>query len=432
MSKLKDRLAHAWNAFTTQDIGANAYGRSGITSFSSRPDRARLTFTNERSMLASIYTRIALDVSAIDIRHVRTDTQGRYVDDVVSGLNYCLTTEANVDQAATAFKLDVVLSLFDKGYIAIVPVDTTINPAVSGSYDIKTMRVGYITEWFPRKVRVSVYDDRERDLSGFSGGGVRREIVLDKTIVAIVENPLYLVMNEPNSTLKRLINKLNLLDIVDEAASSGKLDLIIQLPYTVRSEVRKQQAEQRGKDVAAQLEGSKYGIAYIDGTEKVTQLNRPVENNLLKQVEMLIEMLYVQLGLTPDVMNGTADEKTMLNYNARTVEPIVKAIVEAMRRSFLTKTARSQGQDLMYFRDPFKLVPIEAIAKVTDVLSRNEILTPNEIRQAIGFRPAKDPSADKLQNSNMSNKDNTPPAPSEPVSQDQNNTGTGGDSQNGT
>lgn len=419
MGRIKDRLAHAWNALVAQE-SAGPYNYNGYSSFSSnRPDRVRQKFSNERTVLAAIYNRLAIDFSNIDIRHVRVDENGRYLEDVNSGLNYCLTTEANIDQAASAFKIDIALSLFDRGYIALVPVDTTSDPTVSGTYDIKTMRVGFISEWRPRSVRVNLYDDRPE-------AGYRKDIPLPKSMVAVVENPLYSVMNESNSTLQRLIRKLNLLDTVDEHASSDRLDLIIQLPYTVRSEVRKTEAKRRTESIQEQLRGSQYGIAYIDGTEKITQLNRPVENSLLKQVEMLINMLYVQLGLTPEVMNGTADEKTMLNYQNRTVKPIVRAVVEAMRRTFLTRTARSQGQTLLYFSNPFDLMPLSDIAEIADKFSRNEILTPNEIRQFIGVKPSSDPSADKLQNSNM------PQAPSGPDNQDPSNTGTGGDNQNGT
>jgi len=385
------RLKHAWNAFTSPNsfIGV----ADGATNFGySRPDRNRLRITNERSIISSVYTRLSIDVSAAEIKHVRLDEDGRYTEDMPSSLNDCLTIEANIDQAPKAFRQDIVMTLFDKGVAAIVPVDTTIDPSISGSYDIKTMRVGDVVAWHPRHVTVSLYNEDK---------GYRQQITLEKKYVAIVENPLYAVMNEPNSTLQRLIAKLNLLDAVDEQSSSGKLDLIIQLPYVIKSEARRQQAEQRRKDIEIQLKGSQYGIAYTDGTEKVTQLNRPAENNLLEAIKYLTDMLYSQLGLTPEVMNGTADEATMLNYNARTIQPILDAIVEAMRRSFLTKTGRSQGQSIMYFRDPFKLVPISQIAEIADKFTRNEIATSNEIRTAIGWKPSKDPKADKLVNSNM-------------------------------
>jgi hypothetical protein len=351
-----------------------------------------MAFSNERSIISSIYTRLSIDVAGVDIRHVRIDDSGRYVNDIDSGLNTCLTLEANLDQAARQFRQDVALTLFDSGVAAIVPVDTTLDPTVTGGYDILTLRVGEVVAWLPRHVRVRLYNEQT---------GRKEELTLEKKSVAIVENPLYSVMNEPNSTLQRLIRKLNLLDAIDEQSGNGKLDLIIQLPYVIKSDTRKQQAEQRRKDIEFQLKGSQYGIAYTDGTEKITQLNRPAENNLMDQIEYLVEMLYGQLGLTPEVMNGTADEKTMINYFNRTIEPLLDAVVEAMRRSFLTKTARTQGQSIMYFRDIFKLVPLSEIAAVADVLTRNEVTTSNEIRQVIGFKPSSDPNADKLRNSNM-------------------------------
>jgi hypothetical protein len=393
MASFGSRLRHAWNAFTTNDgeDRLQSYGEYGAA-YGTRPDRIRLHLSNERSLISSIYTRLSIDVASIDIRHVRLDEDNRYLEDIDSGLNNCLTIEANIDQAARAFRQDVAMTLFDRGVAALVPVDTTINPQTSGAFDIKTLRVGEIVTWFPTKVRVSVYNQAV---------GRREEVTLDKQIVAIVENPLYSVMNEPNSTLQRLIRKLNLLDAVDEASSSGKLDLIIQLPYVIKSEARRQQAEQRRKDIEFQLKGSQYGIAYTDGTEKITQLNRPAENNLLKQVEFLVEMLYGQLGLTPEVMNGTADEKAMLNYRNRTIEPVLAAIVEAMKRTFLTKTARSQQQSILYFKDPFTLVPIDNIAEIADKFTRNEIMSSNEIRQVIGLKPSTDPKADELRNSNM-------------------------------
>lgn len=390
MATIGSRLKHAWNAFS--NINAETRQQYTESVAYSRPDRRRLTFTNERSIISSVYTRLAIDVASVNVRHVRLDDEDRYLEDVDSGLNNCLTLEANMDQAARAFRMDIAMTLFDKGSAAIVPVDTTINPAHSGSFDIQTMRVGEIISWMPNHVKLSLYNEAK---------GRREEITLEKKFVAIVENPLYPVMNEPSSTLQRLIRKLNLLDAVDEQSSSGKLDLIIQLPYIVKSEARRLQAEQRRKDIEFQLKGSQYGIAYTDGTEKVTQLNRPAENNLLAQVEFLTEMLYGQLGLTADVMNGTADEKAMLNYNNRTIEPIVAAVIEAMKRTFLTKTARTQKQSIMAFKDPFKLIPINDIAEIADKFARNEILTSNEIRQVIGFKPNEDPNADKLQNSNM-------------------------------
>jgi hypothetical protein len=419
VSRIGARLKHAWNAFTNQDseFGLRSYTELGA-SYGARPDRVRLYFSNERSIVSSVYTRLSIDVASVDIRHVRLDDEKRYTEDIDSGLNYCLTSEANIDQAARAFRQDIAMTLFDKGVAAIVPVDTTVNPQTSGSFDIKTLRVGDIVEWYPEHVRVSLY---RQSL------GRRQEVILEKKVVAIVENPLFAVMNEPNSTLQRLIRKLNLLDVVDEASSSGKLDLIIQLPYIIKSEARRAQAEQRRKDIEFQLKGSQYGIAYTDGTEKITQLNRPAENNLLKQVEYLTNMLYGQLGLTEEVMNGTADEKAMLNYNNRTVEPVLAAITEAMKRTFLTKTARSQNQSIMYFRDPFKLVPISEIAEIADKFTRNEIVSSNEIRSAIGMKPSKDPKADELRNSNMPLPE---PAPSEPAVLDL--TTQKGDSQNGS
>lgn len=393
-------LSHAWNTFINLDKEPVEQFNYGPASYGMRPDRTRMTFSNERSIISSILTRIAVDVASVDIRHVRTDDEGRYLEDIKSGLNNCLTVEANIDQAATHFKQDIAMTLFDKGTAAAVPVDTTINPAVSAGYDILTMRVGEIKTWHPSRVRVDLYNERT---------GRREELSVDKKSTAIVENPFYNVMNEPNSTLQRLIRKLNLLDVVDEQTSSGKLDMIIQLPYVIKSEARRQQAEQRRKDIEFQLKGSQYGIAYTDGTEKITQLNRPVENNLLKQIEFLTDMLYSQLGLTKEIMDGSADEKTMINYNNRTIAPVVVAIVEAMRRTFLSKTARSQNQSIQWFRDPFKLLPLSEFAEVADKLARNEIASSNELRQGIGMRPSKDPKADQLVNSNM------PQAPSGPA-----------------
>lgn len=393
------RLKHMWNAFKDTDTRFQDLG----TSYSIKPDRTRSYLSNERSIIASIYTRLSIDVAANDIMHVRLDADEGIVEEIDSGLNECLTVQANLDQGARAFRQDIVLSLFDQGAIAIVPVDTTLNPELTGGYDIKTLRVAQIVQWYPKHVRVSLYNEEL---------GIRQEVTLQKSIVAIVENPLYTVMNEPNSTLQRLMRKLALLDTVDEAASSGKLDIIIQLPYVVKSEARRQQAEQRRQDIEFQLKGSKYGIAYTDGTEKITQLNRPAENNLLAQVEFLTKLLYTQLGLTEEIMNGTADEQAMLNYYNRTVEPILGAIVEAMIRTFLTKTARSQGQSIAAHKDPFRLVPLNDIAEIADKFTRNEILTKNEIRQIVGFKPSSDPRADKLQNTNMPVSDlGLPPAP---------------------
>jgi Phage portal protein len=394
MAKFGDRLRHAWNAFTSkeQQRKVQPFTEYYGASTGRRPDRPVLYVSNERSIISSIYNRLGIDVSSIDIRHVRTDDEHRYLEDIDSGLNSCLTLEANVDQAARMFRQDAAMSLFEQGTIAIVPVDTTFDPERSGGYDIKTMRIGQVVTWYPYHVRVSVYNEKT---------GMREEITLEKTAVAIVENPLYSVMNEPNSTLQRLIRKLNLLDSVDEQSASGKLDLIIQLPYVIKSNARRQQAEQRRADIEFQLKGSQYGIAYTDGTEKITQLNRPAENNLMGQVEYLTQMLYGQLGLTEEVMNGTADEKAMLNYWNRTIEPVLTALVEAMRRSFLTKTARSQNQTILFFRDPFRLVPIAQIAEIADKFTRNEIITSNEMRQVVGMKPHDEPKADQLVNSNM-------------------------------
>lgn len=393
MAKITDRLVHAWNAFTnSNDIKSDySFGALGA-SYGSRPDRVRLRYSNERSIISSIYTRLSIDVASVDIRHVRMDSDNRYLGDIDSGLNSCLTIESNIDQAARAFRQDVAMTLFDKGVAAIVPVETTLDPTVSGSFDIKNLRVGEVITWYPHQVRVNLYNEAV---------GYRQEITLAKSLVAIVENPLYSVMNEPNSTLQRLIRKLNLLDSVDEQSSSGKLDLIIQLPYIIKSEARRLQAEQRRADIEFQLKGSKYGIAYTDGTEKITQLNRPIENNLLAQITYLTTVLYGQLGLTEEVMNGTANETAMLNYMNRTIEPVLAAFTEAMKRSFLTKTARSQLQSIMYFRDPFKLVPVASIAEIADKFTRNEIMSSNEIRSVIGFRPSTNPKADQLINSNM-------------------------------
>lgn len=394
MARFGARLRHAWNVFTAQDARnrTQPYTEYYGGAYGIRPDRVRLRIPNGRTIISSIYTRIGIDVASIDMRHVRTDDQDRYIADIDSGLNNCLVLEANVDQAATQFRQDIALTLFDEGVVAIVPVDTSVSPLTSGGYDIKTMRVGKVVMWYPYHVRVSVFNEKT---------SMREEVTLPKSAVAIVENPLYMVMNEPNSTLQRLLRKLEQLDAIDEQSASGKLDLIIQLPYVIKSEARRQQAEQRRKDIEFQLKGSQYGIAYTDGTEKITQLNRPAENNLMSQIEYLTAMLYGQLGLTEDVMNGTADEKTMLNYWNRTIEPIITAIVEAMRRSFLTKTARSQKQTIQFFRDPFRLIPIENIAEIADKFTRNEILSSNEIRGVIGFKPHEDPKADELINSNM-------------------------------
>ena len=392
-----DRLQHAWNAFSNRDPTAE-YRNVGA-SYSTRPDRVRFTMGNERSIVTSVYNRIAMDVAAVAIKHVRLDENDRYVETIDSGLNTCLSIEANIDQTGRAFIQDAVMSLLDEGCVALVPVDTSIDPKVSGSYDIHSLRTAKIIEWYPDRVKLKVYNDKR---------GEKEEIILPKKMVGIVENPLYSVVNEPNSTMKRLIRKLVLLDAVDEQTSSGKLDLIIQLPYVIKTDARRKQAEDRRKDIEMQLTGSKYGIAYTDGTERITQLNRPVDNNLMKQIEYLTSMLYSQLGITKEVMDGTADEKTMLNYHTRTIEPIISALVEEMKRKFLTKTARSQRQSIIFFRDPFKLVPVNDIAEIADKFTRNEILTSNEIRQIIGMKPSDDPKADKLINSNISQPTETP------------------------
>lgn len=402
MGRFKDRLIHAWNAFINQDTSKRIYSYGDTASYGSRPDRVRLRWSNERSIIASIYTRMSIDAASVDIRHVRLDNNDRYLEDIDSGLQSCLTLRANKDQNASHFRQDIFLTLFDKGCCALVPVDTTVDPSL-GSFDIQTMRVGEITGWMPDHVKVMVYNDRK---------GLREEIVLEKKFVAIVENPLHAVMNEANSTLQRIIRKLNQLDAIDEQSSSGKLDILIQLPFAIKSESRRATAEQRRTDLETQLRGSKYGIGYVDGTEKVIQLNRPAENNLLKQVEFLMPMLYGQLGLTEDVMNGTADEKAMINYWNRTVEPLARAVAEAMRSTFLSKTARTQKQSILFFRDPFKFVPLTELAEIVDKFTRNEVMSANEIRGAIGVRPSKDPKADELHNSNMPE----PTPPPEPTS----------------
>lgn len=385
-----DRLKHAWNAFTSRDPTANrmSYGDS----FFYRPDRLRLTRGNERSIVSSIYNRIAIDVAAISLRHVRLDENGRYVADIDSGLNNILTLEANKDQSSRVFVHDLVMSMLDEGCVAAVPIDTSINPKQKESYDIKTMRTGRIVQWYPDNVKVDLYNDKT---------GKHEDVILPKKMVSIIENPFYSVMNEPNSTLQRLIRKLNLLDLIDEQSGAGKLDLIIQLPYVVKTDARRQQAEQRRKDIEMQLAGSKYGIAYTDGTERITQLNRPVENNLLKQIEYLTNTLYGQLGMTEDIFKGIADEKTSLNYFNGTIEPILGTIAQEFKRKFLTKTARSQKQSIEYYRNPFRLVPIDNIAEIADKFTRNEIMTSNEIRQVIGMKPSNDPKADQLVNSNL-------------------------------
>jgi len=405
MATLRGALKHAFNAFVYRpdlmntDSGLhNTGGGYGGSYSGGRPDRQQRHFGNERTIISSIYTRISIDVASINIRHIRTNKAGRYLEDMISSLQECLSIEPNIDQGPDQFIQDLVMTLFDKGVAVIVPVDTATNPRSSNAVDILSMRVGWVVNWMPRHVRLSVYNDRS---------GLREELVMLKSAVAIIENPLYSVMNEPNSTLQRLIRKLNLLDVVDDASSSGKLDLIVQLPYSVKSETKRQQAEQRKKDIEFQLTGSKFGIAYVDGTEKVTQLNRPVENNLMGQIEFLVKMLYSQLGVTQEVIDGDADEAAMLNYLNRTLSPILRAVTQAMRRSFLTKTARTQGQGIMYFRDPFSLVPVANLAEIADKFTRNEIASSNEIRGVIGWAPSEDPKADALINSNMPQADPT-------------------------
>lgn len=387
---LTSRFKHAWNAFLNRDP-TGGYRNIGV-GYSYRPDRFRPTRGNERSIVTSVYNRIALDAAAINIQHVQLDKEGRFLNVINSELNNCLSLEANIDQTGRAFVQDIVMSMLDEGCVAIVPIETDGNPDETSGYKIYSMRVGRITDWYPYHVRVEVYNKEK---------GRKQDIVVPKKTIAIVENPLYAVINEPNSTMQRLIRKLNLLDAVDEQSSSGKLDLIVQLPYVIKSDARRQQAEQRRKDIEKQLSGSKYGIAYTDGTERITQLNRPVENNLMKQIEYLTSMLYSQLGITQSILDGTADDKTMLNYYNRTIEPIIAAIVDEMKRKFLTTTARSQNKSIMFFRDPFKLVPVADLAEISDKFTRNEIATSNEIRQVIGWKPSDDPKADELRNSNL-------------------------------
>lgn len=382
------RLKHAWNAFMNKDP-TGYYGPGSSTS----PSRIRYGYGMDGSIVTSICTRIAIDAAAVNIVHARLDENNRFISSIPSGLNNCLSLEANIDQTGRAFIQDSVMSMLDDGCIAIVPVDTDLDPSITGSYTIETLRVGKIIEWYPRHVRIRLYNDRT---------GNKEEITLAKDSVAIIENPLYAVMNAPNSTMQRLKRKLNLLDDVDEQNGSGKLNMIVQLPYAVRHELKKQQAEERRQDIEDQLCNSKYGLAYIDSTEHVIQLNRSVDNNLMSQIEYLTNMLFSQLGITQGILDGTADEKTMLNYYNRTVEPIVSAIADEMKRKFLTKTARAQNQSIVCFRDPFKLVPVSEISEIADKFTRNEIMTSNEIRQVIGMMPSKDPKADELRNKNLS------------------------------
>lgn len=405
---LGSRLRHAWNAFFNKDPTMR-HQDLGM-SYGYRPDRVRFSRGNERTIVTSIYNRIALDVASVQIQHVKLDENERFSEKMKSGLNECLTLSANIDQTGRSFMQDVVASMFDEGVVALVPVDTTDDPTITGAFDIQSLRTGQIIEWYPQHIKIKVYNEKT---------GKKEDIVMPKNRVAIVENPLYAVINEPNSTMQRLIRKLALLDAVDEQSSAGKLDLIIQLPYTIKTETRRQQADNRRKEIETQLTGSKYGIAYTDATERITQLNRPLENNLLKQIEYLTSMLYSQLGLTQSILDGSADEKTMLNYNNRTIEPIVSAIVDELKRKFLTKTARTQGQSILFFRDPFRLVPVNDIAEIADKFTRNEIMTSNEIRQVIGMKPSSDPKADQLVNSNISQPTEDPNMMEEPAYNDE-------------
>lgn len=388
---LSERLKRGWNAFVNNKDPTIQYREVG-TGYYRRPDRSTVVRRNERSIITTLFNRISMDASSVNIMHCRLDDNGRFLEQIDSGLNTCLNLAANIDQTGRAFIQDAVMSMLDEGSVALVPVDTDHNPNITNSYDILSMRTGKIVEWYPAHVKINLYNDRT---------GRREDIVLPKDSVAIVENPLYSVINEPNSTVQRLMRKLALLDVTDEHTASGKLDLIIQLPYVIKTPARRQQAEERRKDIENQLAGSKYGIAYTDGTERITQLNRSLDNNLLKQIEYLTNLAYSQIGVTQEIMDGSADDKTMLNYYSRIIEPIVAALVDGMKRTFLTQTARSQRQTIMYFRDPFKLVPINDIAEIADKFTRNEILTSNEIRQLIGFKPSDDPKADQLINSNI-------------------------------
>ena len=416
---LGNRLKHAFNAFMNRDP---TYYRNIGSGYSIRPDRPRLSRGNERSIVTSIFNRIAIDVSNIDIKHCRLDNNGRFIEEIDSGLNNCLGLEANIDQTGRAFIQDTVMSMLDEGCVAIVPVDTTLNPKITNSYDILSMRTGKIIEWYPAHVKVRVYNDKT---------GEKEDIILPKKQVGIIENPLYAVVNEPNSNMQRLIRKLSLLDVTDEQTASGKLDLIIQLRYAVKSDLRKRQADDRVKAIEDKLATNKYGIAYIDGTEKVTQLNRSVENNLLKQIEYLTGMAFSQIGITQSILDGTADEKTMHNYYNRTIDPIISVIVDEMKRKFLTKTARSQQQSILYFRDPFKLVPVNDIAEIADKFTRNEIMTSNEIRQIVGMKPSDDPKADELRNSNISQSKEKDPMMDDPYGDETEDYDEGGKNQNG-
>lgn len=418
MPSLGDRIKHAYNAFMNNRDPTREYVDYGRATYT-RPDRVRFSRGNERTIITAILSRMAIDAASIDINHVRLDDDGRYAETIDSGLNECLTLSANIDQTGRAFKQDIYMSMFDEGCIAVVPVETDIDPETA-SFKIESMRTGKIVEWRPKHVKVRMYDERT---------GEKEEVIVPKKTTAIVENPFYAVMNEPNSTLKRLVRKLNLLDAIDEQSGSGKLDMIIQLPYVVKSETRKQQAEERRQSIEDQLRDSPFGIAYIDGTERITQLNRPVENNLMKQIEYLTSMLYSQLGITQSILDGTADDKTMLNYFSRIIEPVVAAVVDEMKRSFLTKTARTQKQSIMFFRDPFKLVPVGELAEISDKFTRNEIASSNEMRQVLGWKPSKDPKADELRNSNLNHPDEKPVSPNNNVTE---NTEEGGKDQNGS
>lgn len=401
------RLKHAWNAFLSRDPPMDPYSGDYMYGSSFRPDRLRYSLGGDRSIITSIYNRIAMDCAAVTIKHVRLDQNGQYLETIESGLNNCISFQANIDQTGRAFIQDAVMSMLDEGCIAIVPVETTLDPNITGSYDIQSMRVGKVVEWFPEHVKVNVYNEKI---------GQRQDILLPKKVVAIVENPFYAIMNEPNSTIQRLLRKLALLDMSDEDSTSGKLDLIVQLPYMLKGETKKKAAEERRKDLQNQLSSSQYGVAYIDSTEHVIQLNRAVENNLLSKVEYYQKLAYSQLGITDEIMDGTADEKTMLNYQSRTIEPIVAAVVDAMSCKFLTKTARTQGQAIWYFKDPFKLVPAAQLAELADKFTRNEIMSSNEFRRIVGLKPAQDPRADELRNKNLNQSPDSP----EPVSLNEN------------
>lgn len=412
---LRDRLKQAWNAFQAEERSRPDYSVATGMTYSHRPDAHRLRMTNERSIISAIYNRIAMDAAAIDIKHVRVDQNGLFKEIIFSGLNDCLSLNANVDQTGRSMIFDGIMSMFDEGCVAFVPVDTSLDINKTGSFDVLTMRTGKVVQWQPEKVRVEVYDDRD---------GKHKEVTVPKEHVAIVENPFYAVMNEPNSVLKRLVHKMNILDAIDDQSGSAKLDLIIQLPYTIKSDTRQAQADKRKAKIEEQLANSKYGIAYIDATEHVTQLNRPVDNNLMSQIEYLTNLLYSQLGITEEVMNGTADEKTMLNYNNRTLSPILVAICEEMTRKFLTKTARSQGQSIEFFNDPFKLVPVSQIAEIADKFTRNEIMSSNEIRGIVGYKPVDDPRANELRNKNLNQSSEEVTAP--PITVDEDDEGSYG------